>query len=309
MIFDKLCGLIERHLPKLVPVLRQAQLFVFEGSARKDLPKTYTEEELREFETTFTLPFPITAIEDSISCILFEDYEERQIGVHTRRKFIECTPVDREAIFAASVYEPGETEAALRQAEEMVQRIRERWGEVYTVTTGTMEMRPGPTSNHLSGDVTGSFFMNKKQASLLPHDIAKKHDQATIINVSAGMEELIALNNIDRFVVERTPEVRPHCSRVARALRHRLPRSHQRPLYTLLTPKQIFEKFGVSSEVQRPTGGRDDRSLWRRRHWRHYRHDRYTEERRSKPQLIDAIWVGPSEAKIGKHRYKVRLDL
>ncbi len=47
----------------------------------------------------------------------------------------------------------------------------------------------------------------------------------------------------------------------------------------------------------------------RRGHWRRYRDERYSEETRSRPQWIEATWVGPSEAEVGAHRYRVRLDL
>ena len=49
---------------------------------------------------------------------------------------------------------------------------------------------------------------------------------------------------------------------------------------------------------------------WRRGHWRYYRHERYNEERRAKPQWIEAVWAGPEDMRDdnGNH-YIVRKDL
>jgi len=145
----------------------------------------------------------------------------------------------------------------------------------------------------------------KDHVSLLPPETAKLHDSATINNVKVAVEELAIMNNPDRFVVEREAPTLRRKGKRGRAL---IPRAHDRPLYTLLTPKQIWDKFDLEGD-QRPTGQTDDRRVWRRRHWRRYRHERYTEERRAQPQLIDATWVGPTEAELNGRRYKIRLDL
>lgn len=299
MIFDKLCGMVERHLPNLRKTVERAHLFHFEDDPA-NLPVEYSEAELDGFRQQFTLPFPVAAIEDEHSCIVFEDTEDRQIGVQTRRNYIEIEPVIERSV--KRFQEMADPEKAVAEANAVVKNIREKWGEVFIVTFGSFAMEPETLQTRVTGEIHGSMFMSKDKASILPPDVAERRDDMTIMNIGIAMQELIALNNLDRFVVERRTK------KLQQAGKGRIPRSHQRPLYTLLTPKRIFELLGVESGPT-PRGTKLDRKVWRRRHWRWYKHERYTEERRAKPQLIDATWVGPTEAEVGPHFYRVRLDL
>jgi len=57
MIFDKLCGLVERHFPELRKPMLAAQIFEFADDPRDVLPTEYTEEEIKSHFDRFILPF------------------------------------------------------------------------------------------------------------------------------------------------------------------------------------------------------------------------------------------------------------
>ncbi len=104
----------------------------------------------------------------------------------------------------------------------------------------------------------------------------------------------------ENFILETTPK------KVRRPKPGKIPRSHERPYYTLLTPKKIRKKLGIENPDSKPGIGPTPHE--RRGHWRIYSAERY-KKMRGKRQWIDPVWIGSSEAKIGNKIYKVRLDL
>lgn len=84
-------------------------------------------------------------------------------------------------------------------------------------------------------------------------------------------------------------------------------RSHQRPLYTILSPKEIRTKMKM--DETKYTGDRKSPIPHeRRRHFRklsteggHYKENKII--------VIPAMWIGESEKQIGNKIYKVRLDI
>jgi hypothetical protein len=136
---------------------------------------------------------------------------------------------------------------------------------------------------------------------------------ATLRNVAVAMEEVMLFNTPERFIVEDlSPEAFRAGERArARKQRERDPKtkrilpSTERPIYVLLTPDEIRERFHFPT----PTGG-VKRAHERRRHLRTYPDDpaRWPQAH-GKVVVIPASWVGPSEVRVNKRRYRVMLDL
>jgi hypothetical protein len=131
-------------------------------------------------------------------------------------------------------------------------------------------------------------------------------------NVNTSLQEVFYFNSPDRFIVEECPikamqrwkkrkqrERRKHKGK----RRVQVRREHERPVYTLLKPKEIRVKLGLPALA----AGGPRRPHERRRHYRTYRDERYV-KMRNKTVVIPASWVGPSEATIGNRRYRILLD-
>jgi len=93
-IFDRLCGIVERHLPDLRPVLDQAQLFSLDITPHRLLRKSLTTMELTQVRDHFALPFPVTAIEDRAGCTILMDTAPGQRGIDRQRVFLDCLALD-----------------------------------------------------------------------------------------------------------------------------------------------------------------------------------------------------------------------
>jgi hypothetical protein len=81
--------------------------------------------------------------------------------------------------------------------------------------------------------------------------------------------------------------------------------STKKPHFICIAPERIRTTY-IKDPDSSPTG-RKTRAHQRRGHWRTYSNERYR-NLKGKRQWIDAIWVGPQEAVVGKNKYIVRLD-
>jgi hypothetical protein len=75
MLFDKLCGIAERHMPpKFSDILKKMHLFQFDEKTEEILSRLKWNREQEQFlRDNFFLPFQYVAIEDPASCVLFWD--------------------------------------------------------------------------------------------------------------------------------------------------------------------------------------------------------------------------------------------
>ena len=99
-----------------------------------------------------------------------------------------------------------------------------------------------------------------------------------------------------KFVFERT-------NTKVKSNGKKIPRYHQRPVFTVLKPHDIRKVMNVHSKSGRKVSGHD-----RRGYYRTYHNERYV-NMIGKEQWIDPIWIGPSEKLIGNKKYVVRLDV
>lgn len=301
MLFDKLCMIAERHHSALVPLLREARLFDFPVKAHEVLPEAFSEDERQFLTDTFFLPFPFVAIEDRGSCVVLMDNVDGQQGWEQDRNFIDivpCLPDDPTA------FDDG-MEQGVMTREAMEAYLPPELHDAYAVTFG----RIGSPSRHENGllnwhfTVDLAFAASKQRIVIDPAQMQRdaiafdRFSHASGRNARAAIGEVMLFNAPARFVVEK------RAVKEKAAPKGSVPRSHQRPLYTLLSPPEIRERMQLAD----PTG-KMVRPHERRRHFRTLRSDRY-KAMKGKTITVPACWVGPSEATVGKHRYKVMLDI
>jgi hypothetical protein len=141
--------------------------------------------------------------------------------------------------------------------------------------------------------------MNSHDLRLVPD--AAEACRGVIGNAITAIEELMLINrNPEYFILEQSPV------KTRQTRKGRITRSPDRPRFVPLKPDAIRRIMGVKALVENGPGGR--RPHERRRHWRTLKSERFT-HKRGEHILIEAHWVGTSEAVVGKTRYRVRLDV
>ena len=287
MIFDRACGIVERHLPELVDTFHQAKLFVFPVIPHLFL-KEHCGHVTKEALDLFTLPFPVTAIEDNASCVMLVDFDDNAIGAHHMRSYINIGWVGKD--INAFNTNPKE--------KEMVAELKKHFpsdtvildfGTIYNIS------HVNKTACGIQAK-SGRFIIASKNEVFVDYkdNMPRELVDASAVNVLAAIEELLLLNTPKRFVVESTPNKLPKKKKIAR--------SHQRPNYTLLTISDTLRKLGNEHSI---TSSKTPH--FRRRHLR-----RLTKEsgyKEDKIIVVKACWIGNQEKVTDNKTYKVRLDL
>jgi hypothetical protein len=129
---------------------------------------------------------------------------------------------------------------------------------------------------------------------------------AALKNAAAALQEVMLLNDPETFILESTPlsAINPKPVRLKPGQIRRIPRTHERPTYTILKPHEIRERMKLPT----PVGKRAVAPHERRSHLRTLRSEFFRPANRGKQILIPASWIGPSESLVGNRRYRVILD-
>lgn len=318
MIFDKLCGVAERHLPFIVPFLKDAKIFEFKGIPHHILPTLFeekTSEQIDDMCNSFFMPYQTIVVEDGASCILLHDAYTDTIGLDHERFFIEATfPKNSSDEFYDNKFMTKEKRDEIRSQLD---------AKLITVIFGLHQIKQWDKKSFgTSGELRGAMICDKKQAldvdlfRQLSYDESKNLQEGTLINISTAIQEIMFFNQPDKFILERR-----HIKQ-KKSIKDRIPRSHQRPIYTILHPAKIRRTMNVHHKA-----GKSPVAHERRRHVRYLSHPMYAKDkdgymieskmipngpRRGEPYykktVVPASWIGPSEAVVGNKRYRVILD-
>lgn len=304
MIFDKFCGVVERWLPEYKDLALEAKVFMFDRPAHT-INLQYRKEEIE----LFALPFTITCIEDPATAMIFFDSVENQIGFSSARGFLDIVPIfDDDNMNEYSRNTPEELQIIEKNRSDLLQ---------LGMTKDTLMIKEGFFINGVwseKGLVSNYQLIriivcdkNKKLVDGLPdvNGSLLKATESTSRNVMAAIEELLLVNSKKNFVLETTPKNPKTSSK-------KIPRCHQRPMYSILDARTIRTKMGtLASHEKTLQEGRLRNSPVpheRRRHPRrlsadggHFKEDRVI--------IIPACWIGESEKVVGNKIYKVRLDI
>jgi hypothetical protein len=304
MLFDKLCGLAERHLPQLIPSLEQAALFHFPGIPHNFLQEVKYEINYNEANELFHLPFPVVAIEDDASITILMDSQKDQIGLHSERYFLDMFCIDDS--FGGNT---NERMRSLEEVKDIRKEIYENFGVSYTISAGSiysLHYQGGSGQLACDGVVNSIHLLNKKKI-IHSHKIKSQNDMDESIkeilrNPITAYEELIMLSNPKYFILEDSPAKEPKQKKGSR----KIPRSHQRPLFTYLKPADIRQKLALEHPGQDQTRN-SPVPHERRKHLRRLRKESGYKEDKVVP--VKACWIGASEKEVKGRRYRVRLDL
>jgi hypothetical protein len=303
MIFDSLCRIAERQPvpPELSKAVERARLFRFEFNAHEALPKEYGPAILAWLMDNLYLPFPCVAIEDRASVVvLWDGSVEGDVplrGAGHERHFIECLDFDQAD--PAAFYDGSE------ETRELMRR------GCCGISMGRISLDTQRSRGHqflVTGHLDFSLVMQRDQVLVAGEvvDVGTELTRAALRNASTALQEVMLLNDPTTFIVESTPlsalERKPPKLKPGQI--RRIARSHERPIYTVLKPHEIRQRMGLPA----PVGKRSVTPHERRSHLRTLRSEFFRPDTRGKQILIPASWIGPSEAVVGKRRYRVILD-
>lgn len=318
--FDKLCWMAERHEnvlgSNLLRLLRQSALFSFPYIAHEVLPKAYTAEEIAFQREFFVLPFNVTAIEDKTSCVLLWD-DSGSSGLAVRRFFVEFASLA--SMHETSPNDKREQADQLWRNHEEVARARGELGtditrvlgESYQLSFGEITVADSVQYRYeLRGDVFQFVILTDDGVSPLGQIIWDENQQriseGCLRNAMTAIEELMVFNRPDRFIVRETP------ARLRDANSIKIPRAHERHVYTLLHPTEIRTRLNLPRPQEAAQSSKAAPKFVgeRRRHVRRYPDDASRwPNMHGKSIVIPATWVGPSESVVGRRTYKIMLDL
>ncbi len=326
MIFDKLCNIVEKHnIQALETYVKQAQIFEIPAKAHEFLPKTGKPSDF----SNFFLPFPITAIEDTASCIILIDSTKNQRGLDKKRFFIEALSINTPA------QNFGDYNKLDKNNKKLINDLKNENDNIgfYTIIIGILYNMSYINNKdfNINSKITDLWagykqnFDTKSKISKLPIEALEQLNKGSMINISTAIQEINWLNKPTNFVLEKTSV------KLKKRKKKKLLRSHERSKYTLLEPLKIKKILSgdTSIDIDKETfKKRDIDPHYRRRHVRWLSHEKYSYDKKGeiiKPSIIPygkrkgqeyykeidvpAIWVGPKEAIINGKRYKVRLDL
>ena len=339
-IFDQACRLCEAH-PRLNEqygeLLRKAALFHFGFDPNEEMRKHKAELTSQDFGM-FTLPFPVTAVEDHRSCVVLFDISPRGADLKiTNANLAAVLPAKGEKrdfgtdhVRGFVVFMPAvKSEGFLDQAANT--EMLAEFGHMYGVTTdmkdlrrcatyllsGLFQMRE-PTDSSSNSDYSVGVMpfglqMYSKDRPIIDRPISEeelmddnnkwsrtRHD--FISHPTTAVEELCLLNSGDRWLVKS------QATTGAKPRKGAIRRGWQRPNYTLLTRKQIREAFKIDASSE--AGRQLTHGHARRAHWKTLRHERYRRNHDGTPRqvFVEHTWVGPSSATVENKRYEVVLD-
>ncbi|WP_045221558.1 hypothetical protein [Desulfonatronum thioautotrophicum] len=240
MLFDKLCGVAEKFFPGKKSILEDAKLFTFDKIPHEHLSKTKPDFDL----DLFALPFPITAIEDAASLIILIDSQEHQTGLNVQRNFIEFMEYgkNREAFSNVNLA------PQLREHHDDYLQMMEQLKGYVVMNQGVVRKITAQERKWLTDASLDSINLFDRSGKLVltcgPSEIPLHDLKTTSGNVVTALEELMLLYTPERFILEVNPVLTDKQAKLL-AKGKKIPRSDQRPIYTILAPSEIRDKMGV----------------------------------------------------------------
>lgn len=218
MIFDQLCGVAERQMPALLPVLKRARLFRFQAEALSSARFDHqSADRLRRIWTTFRMPFACMAIETPRAVSLLWE-EEPQEGMCVERCAVEAQLLTLDRALSAS--NPAPVAETLRKQAEALHREH---GDLLLVTVG--KVRGVPDSALFAGTLALAMTVRKDQmvqppAALMRGGGERVLSEAFVRNSREAFERVAFL--VPEFYTERRPTSHRPIPKAA------VPRSDQR---------------------------------------------------------------------------------
>ena len=204
MIYDKLCGIVERLLPEYRELVASARLFQFPGKAQNLLPTEWDQPEF--IQEQFFLPFQTIAVEDAKSVVILQDPTRDTRGWGLNRRFIEyreLTPMTMD-----DVSEWDRRTLPPEWIDELITQSHTIGPRFCYVAVGVINSRGALDGIHtIEGWLDHIYAIYDN--SIVEHGTRGYIDEigvkGALIDAKTAIEEVIYFNTPDRFIVEVNP--------------------------------------------------------------------------------------------------------
>ena len=298
-LFDRLCAYVERYDKKHIGTLKKARIFEFENIIRDSYK--LTPKETQAAKDDLRMPYSTMAITDGHALGILKQVEDG-FGFNSRREFINVTvPSDKGNYYTNPDDHVGARDMVMISfgiIENLEFEVVERLTTKDIEKSGVLKLWPTFHLNklvlaHTDGSPPDIIHDG-------PDDDPNVIEEYKDLHFGAGFQaglylSLLCYFNSPKYFVLET-------SKKTIRSRKKIPRSRERPKYTISTPKAIRQKLGWDTMEGSPKIAHE-----RMGHWRHFRSDRYV-NLQGKKRWINSFWIGQSEAKVGNKRYRVILD-
>ncbi len=275
MLFDVMCKIVEKNkvLKDVKSILKCCKIFHIDGV------KECTVDQFTQIRENFILPYSEIVITGNFSegkYLYLIREGTSSTGFEKKREVISLKQIGNLIILFSFDFNENKNIVVPKNLTGMGLNVN--FGDLY--------------------DIHNKSFKIKQTVNLNPQNESKRHFEDLM---NRDLNEVVSLvyhiSHQKNFILKETPKrVRKPGVKISR--------SHERPLYTILRPKQIREKMEL------PHQGGTKCVHERRAHPRRLEHSRYTrnEDGSVKVIKIKSSWIGPTEAKVGNKTYKVILD-
>ena len=280
MGWDLLCKFVEKKylngiLKAPLKTFRETKVFVFDyfqlPSCQNDIQFDDTLFELAE---NFRLPFPQIAVQDKEGISFIMDTKKDQFGFKEKR-FIVTLDCNEE---------------------------NKKDGMILVGTAKNIKMDRDNIEADCDFNMIDIFDKGIIVKTIKKNEISKTIPADELVNLKSlflfRFFEVLHLIKPKNFILEETPKK-------VRTSTIKVPRMHERPIFTILKPNEIRKKMGLKNPL---TEGSPKTPHERSGHFRTLKNERYG-DRVGDRIWIKPTWVGTSEAMVGNKFYKVRLDL
>lgn len=279
-MFDRLCRMVEAagaagipHADRMRRMASQSRLFDFSEPVLSTDTERLSAEDREHLCSLIHMPFPVIAMTDGDGAVILAQ-EEDAVGLfNLKLRFMELLHRDDETCFQWGQFRV----------------VRPLGGNFqYKLNVHGMAVARGDTPR----EVRWIPPLEAHQVQALCRAQGEPG-----VNLGVFVEQLRLINLPSHMIVEERPaRLRPPQSKL-------IPRAHERPRYTLLTPGLIrrrYPGFGGGTHGS-------PRTHERRRHLRLLSSERFV-NKRGQRIVVAACWVGPTEYAAGRRTYRVLLD-
>lgn len=204
-MFDRLCGIAEKHIPDLIPILNAALPIELDITPHKTLRKVIPEPELTEIITYFRLPSMITAIEDRAGLTILMDEVPDQVGIDRPRRFIDVLALDLPESFAQAA-----DKLDAEELEFMKECARTAPPGSCMVAMGCMQQSVWEPTGCLAKCYLNWFFMGSANEVMMPQTDATAFPSAvyqellrqSTNNAHSAIEEVLLVQEPGRAFIE-----------------------------------------------------------------------------------------------------------
>lgn len=304
---DDVCDHLKKNCDTLFCQLKKTHVFILEKDLSPnllfDISTSRNDEEKLLLEEECLLPFSNMCICDNNHCNMLIDnnYNKRGLKGKELEYYAFAHLSERESIIGKRdllkhARENAHIRELLTKQGIMSQLYSQRAIETNTLTHGFIICDfDRPMAHKIAMDYFFSIELISGDQKFYGSEEQENNDGVRLFYGVECIEKALYFNSPNKFILEVSPSK-------TKQDKKRIKRSHERPLYKLLTPNVIRKQMKLPPPS---VPGCKKAPHERRAHPRRLSSERYTEEKRGSVVWIKSTWIGKKENTVDNKRYRV----